>query len=64
MLDSAMVKQFAESEITFRLVRRVNDRFPSVEDFRVVNRLVIECGKNSDGLGMSASADEPSRGFG
>jgi hypothetical protein len=63
MLNSAMVEQFAECEITFRLVGRVNNRFPSVEDFRVVNRLVIECGKNSDGLGMSASSHEPSGGL-
>lgn len=63
MLNSAMVEQFAECEITFRLVGRVNNRFPSVEDLGVVNRLVIECGKNSDGLGMSASSYEPSGGL-
>ena len=63
MLNPTVVEQFAESEIAFRLVGRVNNRFPSVEDFRVVNRLVIECGKNSDGLGMSASSHEPSGGL-
>jgi len=64
VLNSAMVEQFAESEITFRLVRRVNNCFPSFEDLGVVDRLVIKCGKNGDSLSMSTSTNEPSRRFG
>jgi len=64
MLNSAMVEQFAESEITFRLICRVNNGFPGIEDLGVVNRLVIKGGKNSDSLSMSTSTNEPSRRFG
>jgi hypothetical protein len=58
-----MVEQFAERKVAFRLVGRINNRFPSIEDFRVVNRLVIKGSEDRNSLGVSASSDKPSGGF-